>query len=112
MLRKRNIRMGFLVTVIALIAMAGIAAERDPGWHERDSAYEMAREAVTRGDALPLSEVRRRLHQVTPGKIVATHYEYEFERWVYEFKIVDPEGRLQKIHLDAHTGEFIMKSDY
>ena len=110
--RKRKLRMGILVTVIALIAMAGIAAERDPGWHESESAYGMAREAVTRGDALPLSEVRRRLHQMMPGKIVATHYEYEFERWVYEFKIVDPEGRLQKIHLDAHTGDLIMKSDY
>lgn len=103
--------------VIAALAAAWFAAgvataSHDGSWHEEDSAYEQAREAVEHGEALPLHEVRQRLRETFPGKIVATHYEFEFERWVYEFKIVDPQGQLQKVHLDAKTGELVMKSDY
>jgi len=112
MLRKPTIFSGASIIVAAVVSAGIVAASDDHGWHENDSAYEMAREAVERGDALPLTEVRRHLSEIAPGKIVSTHYEHEFDRWVYEFKIVDPQGRLQKVHLDAHTGELVMKSDY
>jgi len=105
---------GLLLSAVAAtaISVGMVVASDDEGWHEEGSAYEQAREAVEHGDALPLQEVRRRLNDIAPGRIVSTHYEYEFERWVYEFKIVDPEGRLQKVHLDARTGDLVMKSDY
>ena len=82
------------------------------GWREHESAYEQAREAVARGEALPLHQVREHLQRVAPGKIVATHYEYEFDRWVYEFKIIDPQGQLRKVHIDARNGELVKLSDY
>ncbi|MCB1924785.1 MAG: PepSY domain-containing protein [Gammaproteobacteria bacterium] len=110
---SRTLLIGLVgICAAALLAVGSIAAPHEDGWHEEKSAYEMAREAVARGEALPLHDVRRRLQSVAPGKIVATHYEFEFERWVYEFKIVDRAGRLQKIHLDAKTGELVMQSDY
>lgn len=112
MVRKRAAR--FLFSAIAIMAISAgiVAASDDEGWHEAGSAYEQAREAVEHGEALPLQEVRRRLNDIAPGRIVSTHYEYEFDRWVYEFKIVDPEGRLQKVHLDARSGDLVLKSDY
>ena len=112
MLRNPVIWLTFSVLAAAAVWAGGVTASDDDAWHEDGSAYEMAREALERGDALPLTEVRRHLSEIAPGKIVSTHYEHEFERWVYEFKIVDPQGRLQKVHLDAHTGELVMKSDY
>ncbi|MGD2118879.1 MAG: PepSY domain-containing protein [Chromatiales bacterium] len=101
-----------LVLLVPVLAAAVIAENHEPVWHEHASAYELAREAVRRGEALPLPEVRKHLQKVAPGKIVATHYEYEFDRWVYEFKIVDPQGQLRKVHIDARSGELVLVSDY
>lgn len=115
MSRNLSLKPGLSIIAIILLVVGGVATShdsRDAGWNESTSAFEQAREAVEHGEALPLRDVRRRLHDIAPGKIVSTHYEYEFERWVYEFKIVDPEGRLQKVHLDAKTGELVKKSDY
>jgi uncharacterized membrane protein YkoI len=99
------------VSALCLLAAPVIYAE-ETAWHEHGSAYEQAREAVQLGHALPLNQILAHLHLAAPGKIVATHYEFEFERWVYEFKIVDPQGRLRKVHLDARTGELVKLSDY
>ena len=95
-----------------LLAAVSTAGTEPPAWHEHSSSYDLAREAVQRGEALPLHEVRRHLHLLAPGRIVATQYEFEFERWVYEFKIVDPRGQLRKVHIDARTGELVKVSDY
>ena len=100
-----------LISAVSLLAVPAICAD-EAAWHEHGSAYDQAREAVRLGHALPLNQVRAHLQRVAPGKIVATHYEFEFERWVYEFKIVDPQGRLRKVHLDALTGELVKVSDY
>lgn len=103
---------GLLGMALMLLAAVASGDSDAPSWHEHDSVYEQARDAVRRGDALPLYQVRTYLQRVAPGKIVATKYEFEFERWVYEFKIVDPQGRLRKVHLDARTGELVKVSDY
>lgn len=100
-----------LIAALSLVMTSSVSAD-DRTWHEQHSAYEQAREAVRLGRALPLNEVRQHLQRVAPGRIVATHYEFEFERWVYEFKILDPQGRLRKVHLDARSGELVKMSDY
>lgn len=101
-----------VLMLAASLLTAYLVRAEEPTWHEQGSAYEQAREAVRLGQALPLPQIRAHLHRVAPGKIVATHYELEFERWVYEFKIIDPQGRLRKVHLDARTGELVKVSDY
>ncbi len=99
--------------MLSCLLLAAAPAWNDQiDWNERDSAYELARRAVIRGEALPLRQVRDHLQRVAPGKIVATQYEFEFERWVYEFKIVDPQGQLRKVHIDARNGELVQVSDF
>jgi uncharacterized membrane protein YkoI len=99
-----------MIGVVLMTAMAAWPNESD--WREQDNAYDLARQAVSRGEALPLHEIRRHLRQVAPGKVVATHYEFEFDRWVYEFKIVDLQGQLRKVHIDARSGALVRVSDY
>ena len=94
------------------LSAAYLVHGEEPELHGHESAYELAREAVQQGNALPLPQIRAHLQRLAPGKIVATHYEFEFDRWVYEFKIIDPQNRLRKVHLDARTGELVKVSDY
>ena len=98
--RLALLMLGLLMTTVVFSAPA-----RD--WADDDHSYDKARRAVERGEALPVAEVMKRLRARVQGDIVATEYEYEFERWVYEFKVVDPQGRLHKVHLDAATGELV-----
>ncbi|MDZ7751576.1 MAG: peptidase M4 [Gammaproteobacteria bacterium] len=76
-------------------------------WADDDHSHDRARRAVERGTALPVTEMLRRLQERYPGDVVATEYEFEFERWVYEFKVIDDDGRLRKIHLDAASGRVV-----
>ncbi len=93
---------------LSLLSATSLAAAHEPHeWQDDDHSYDKARRAVERGDALPIGEVLRRLRSEVPGDVVATEYEFEFHRWVYEFKVVDPQGRIRKVHLDAATGEMI-----
>ena len=92
---------GLLLLVPLALGQAGQA------WQDDDHSYDKARRAVERGDALPVTEVMRHLRHKVQGDIVATEYEYEFHRWVYEFKVLDTQGRLKKVHIDAATGEMI-----
>lgn len=90
---------------VLYVSVALSDSSRD--WEDDDHSYDKARRAVERGDALPVVEVMKHLRTQVDGDIVATEYEFEFERWVYEFKVVDGLGRLYKVHLDAATGELV-----
>jgi len=76
-------------------------------WEDDQLSHDRARRALERGEILPFTAVLQILRSKVRGDIVAIEYEYEFERWVYEFKIIDAQGRLRKIHIDAAVGTFI-----
>ena len=99
-------RHAVLLSVGVLVSTAAVSGQ-PPSWDDDDHSHDRARRAVARGDAMPVTEVMKHLRAQVPGDVVATEYEFEFERWVYEFKVVDPRGRLRKVHLDAATGELV-----
>lgn len=104
--RLRWKRLAVLLSGGVLITTAALSAP-PRSWDDDDHSYDKARRAVARGEALPVTEVMKHLRAQVPGDVVATEYEFEFERWVYEFKVVDPQGHLRKVHLDAATGELV-----
>lgn len=110
---RNSIRKRLGLGVLLLGALAGPAGAYHDGrqWEDDDHSHDKARRAVDLGHALPAAEVLKRLKARVQGDVVAMDYEYEFERWVYEFKIIDPQGRLKKVHLDAATGEVVKISD-
>lgn len=99
------------LALVLLPVMASSPAGRQ-AWHESESSYNRAREAVRRGEALPLYRIRPLLPRVMPGQVVAIDYEHEFDRWVYEFKVINLQGQLRAVHLDARTGELVEITDY
>ncbi|KJZ32141.1 hypothetical protein TW83_05275 [Paracoccus sp. S4493] len=66
--------------------------------------YETARQAVDRGDMLPLEQILARIEARHPGRIVEVELEDEDGLWLYEIEVLTPEDRLIEIELDARTG--------
>ena len=74
--------------------------------------YETARQAVDRGDMLPLEQILARIEARHPGRIVEVELEDEGGMWLYEVEILTPEGRLIELELDPRTGAVLsMKED-
>ncbi|WP_408593792.1 PepSY domain-containing protein [Paracoccus marcusii] len=69
--------------------------------------YETARQAVDRGDMLPLEQILARIEARHPGRIVEVELEEEDGLWLYEIEVLTPEGRLIEIELDARTGAIL-----
>ncbi|MBU0499456.1 MAG: PepSY domain-containing protein [Gammaproteobacteria bacterium] len=111
----RRFRSGFIVVwwlTGLLPSPAVLGTEGTARWKEHNSVYGQARQAVERGEAMPLLKLKECLQRVAPGQVVAVHYEFEFGRWVYEFKVIDPKGQLRKVHIDANNGELVRIADY
>lgn len=96
-----------LPVVCALGLLSLPAARAD----EPDTELERLREAVQKGEALPLSTLRSMLLQKFPGEIVKTELDIEDGRFVYEFKVLQGDGRLIEVELEAATGALVDVED-
>jgi hypothetical protein len=91
-----------VVLVLMLCPLAASAGEhQDRGHDERD--HDRARRAVQAGEVLPLQEVLNRLSRRQPGQVLEVELEGDAGRWVYEIKLLQPDGRLLKLKLDARN---------
>jgi len=84
------------------LAWPGTAAASDAPDHEQ------ARQAMVRGDVLPLKRVMEHLERQRPGgHILEIELEQNDGRWVYEIKQLEAGGQLVKVKLNAQTGELL-----
>lgn len=72
-----------------------------------DDDHERAREAVARGEVLPLGTVLQRLENSHPGQVLEVDLEREDGRWIYEIRLLQPGGRLVKLEVDARSAEVL-----
>jgi uncharacterized membrane protein YkoI len=91
-------RLALLTLLLALLPLAEGAADSD---HER------ARQALERGEVLPLAEILERVRSQAPGEVIETEFDREGGRWVYELKLIDPQGRVVELEVDAVDGRIL-----
>ncbi len=84
--------------LVALLPFTQVAADKD---HDR------ARAVLERGEVLPLAEVLERVRGEFPGEVIATEFDREHGRWVYELKLIDPGGRVVELEVDAVDGRIL-----
>ncbi|WP_284617727.1 PepSY domain-containing protein [Aquabacterium humicola] len=98
------------VPVALLLAAAGALAsppgERD---HERD--HDRARAAAAAGEVMPLPKLLETVRRTFPGEVLEVELEREHGRWVYELRLLQPDGRLLKLHVDARSGVPLERDD-
>jgi len=100
------LRTGLAVTLLAA-SHAAMASDDEHEWEDDDHAYDRARRAVERGEALPIAQLLERLRPRMPGELVGVEFTREHGRWVYEFRIIDDGGYLLEMHVDAQTGRIM-----
>jgi uncharacterized membrane protein YkoI len=105
--RRDLIRFGALGAIAwaSLLAVSTPAPARS----RRDHDHDRARAALERGEALPLAEVLARVRPELGGDVVGVDFEREDGRWVYEFKVIGPAGRLTEVQVDAATARVLRR---
>ena len=101
--------LGAWTACLALVGALAMSLSM-PAHASDDRDHDRARAAVTSGQVLPLRKVLEALErQQVPGQPAPQVLEVELEerrgRWHYEIKLLQPDGRLSKVRLDARTGE-------
>ena len=73
-----------------------------------DDDHERARQALAEGRVLPLSTVLARLQaQGWPGQVLKVEFEHEHGRYVYEIRLLQPDGRVVKLDVDAQDARVL-----
>ena len=93
--------------VACAVAVAALWAGGTAAWARGEDDHERARQAVQAGQVLPLRTVLERLEREHPGQVLEVELEHDGERWLYEIKLLQADGRLLKLLLDARTADVL-----
>ncbi len=95
--------------VIAAAALMPYAPVRAGDDDARDQ--EMARRALLEGRIKSLAEITEIVKPKLPGTILGVELEIEKGRFIYEFDVVDQNGKLKEVDVDAATAEILKIED-
>lgn len=98
-----RVRVRWAVLALCVLVGQGRALASDKGDHER------ALQAVQSGQVLPLTRVLALLEREHPGQVLEVELESHERQWQYEIKLLQPDGRLMKLKLDARTGAVLQR---
>jgi hypothetical protein len=72
-------------------------------WADRAS-HDEARRALERGEVRPLAEILQMVQAELGGEVVSVDLERKNGDWLYEFRVIAPDGRRREIYVDALSG--------
>lgn len=94
-----RLALGAAGLLLALSAPVGAVTER------RD--HERARAALEAGEIRPLSELLTEVERRFRGRVIEADLDRDDGQWLYELKILPPNGRVFIVELDARTGALL-----
>lgn len=62
---------------------------------------------VERGEVLPLEQILKRNEPQITGRIIEIELERKKDTYLYEIKILRPDGRYRELKIDARTGAVV-----
>ena len=69
--------------------------------------HELARQALESGQVLPLATVLGKLAHEAPGQVLRVEFEREDGRFIYEIRLLQNDGRVAKLKVDAVDGRVL-----
>jgi uncharacterized membrane protein YkoI len=94
-----------LAKIVAIAALAAATPRLADARDQDDLRRDEIRRAVETGEIHSLADILRGLRGRLPGEVAGVEIEHEDGRWRYEFRIVDRQGRLFEVYVDARSGE-------
>jgi uncharacterized membrane protein YkoI len=94
-----------LRAALAALLLAGLAPP--PAWASDSRDHERARAAVEAGQVIALPTLLERLKRTHPGQVLELELERDDGRWVYEVKLLQVNGQLVKLEVDAATARVL-----
>src|SRR5262245_29118172 len=90
----------FATLIVSVIVGPALADDDD----KRD--HELARQALIEGRIKPLTEITAMFQKQMPGEIVGVEIDRDKHTgaFVYEFKLLTPDGHLKEVDVDAENG--------
>ncbi|UPY36631.1 PepSY domain-containing protein [Sediminicoccus sp. KRV36] len=95
----RALLASFFAVLLLIPPAASVAQER------RD--HERARAALEAGQIRPLSDLLAEVERRFRGRVIEADLERDDTQWLYELKILPPNGRVFIVELDAATGALV-----
>jgi uncharacterized membrane protein YkoI len=98
---RSRVRRHLALGLAACALSAGGAAHAD----ERD--HDLARQALEQGKVLSLRSVLDKVEREYPGQVLKVEFERDDDRFVYEIRLLQPDGRIAKLKVDAVDGRVL-----
>ena len=93
MMKSRFLKIA--LPVLLLVACSALVA----------SDHMASRQLVKEGAILPLETILERVNEQRPGKVLEVEQEFEKGRYIYEIELLDQDGVVWEMEIDAVTGE-------
>ena len=101
-----------VVLCAAALALGITSSLADEG-DRRQREHDAIREALQRGEALPLVRILAIAQQAVPGDVIEVELERQGKQdvLVYEITILTASGRVREVKIDARTGAVLKIED-
>jgi uncharacterized membrane protein YkoI len=79
--------------------------------HADDVGPETAKRLLSEGRIKPLSEILDAVKRQAPGEMIEVELELDDAGYVYELKLLRPDGKVQEVEADAASGNILKIED-
>lgn len=86
--------------------LLGLALVATPARAQLDETAR-ARAALEQGEVLPLATILTLVQDQVDARIIEVEFEEEEGRYIYEFELITPDGRLLEAKADPVTGKIL-----
>ncbi len=100
------VALALLLGTLSFGVSTGLADKND-----KKKEHEVVREALQRGEVLPLVKILAIANQQVPGDVIEVELEDEHGTLVYEIKILTGNGRVREVKIDARNGNVVKIED-
>ena len=102
---------GAFIALVLLLSTLSFGVSTGLADKNKKKEHEVVREALHRGEVLPLVKILAIANQQVPGDVIEVELEEETIGLIYEIKILTGNGRVREVKIDARTGTVVKIED-